>query len=83
MIEIITSISVITFDSRVLEFFRSKGETYRYHVKLIRKIELETTRRGQRLTMEYTDSRMPVQFGIEDGAVTQVEELIDAVRSAM
>jgi protein required for attachment to host cells len=83
MIEVTTSIDVIAFDGRVLEFFRPKGDTYRYHVNLIRKIELEATRRGQRIVMEYTDNRMPVQFGFEDEVASELEKLIAAVQSAM
>jgi len=83
MIEVVNKRYIFCFDGRVLEVFTIDGETRRFHIAHIRKIELLQLYNEWRLSMEYTDLKNLIRIDVEDDAVTAMENLISVVRDTL
>lgn len=83
MLEIVMKEALISFDGRVLEIFRSQGETLRFHVKLIQSLELKQGRRRYTLEMSYTEFNMPFRLGFDEAFLAQMEQLMREIQGQL
>ena len=83
MIKLFSDSHLVCFDGTVLEIFLTRGETKRFHVDLIQKIELEERRGNYSLSFDYTPFNMPEKIGVGSKNIAQAEQLIRAIEEAI
>ena len=77
-----TPFSFITFDGLVLEYFADHNETgRRYHIGLVKSIELTTDKKGMHY-LKLSTNRISLSQELDEQAVNQVRELITEVQKA-
>jgi len=85
MNEVIMDQDIVSFDGRVLEIFilHGRGDTKRYHIALLQKIELKSIRNGQQMEIEYSKHKIKHQIRVPDEAVDAIQVLIAEVQAKM
>ena len=74
--------SFVTFDGLVLELFSESYEERRFHVRLIRSIELAPDKKG-RHHLKIVTRVLNADREVDDGAVSEVMDLVAQVQKAM
>jgi hypothetical protein len=75
--------SFISFDGLVLEYFADHNETgRRYHVDLVKSIELTTDKKGMHY-LKMSTNRISLSQELDEQVVSEVKELVAEVQKAM
>lgn len=72
---------LIVFDGSVVEVFANNGDSRRYHVQLIKSVEL--VEKKNYIELKYSELNMSQRFPYKPEAVEQARELVSAVQGAL
>lgn len=73
----------LRFDGEVLELFDEQGQTYRYHVRYVNKMEFASGRPGiTLLNLSYGKNGGFSGWIVPEASLNQTHKLIEAIQSA-
>tara|TARA_Y100001937_G_scaffold122287_2_gene182690 strand:- start:248461 stop:248712 length:252 start_codon:yes stop_codon:yes gene_type:complete len=72
---------LIVFDGSVLEVFASNGESRRYHVQLIKSVEL--VEKKNYFEIKYSDTNLSQRFPFKPEAMDNARELVEAIKGVL
>lgn len=72
---------LVVFDGSVIEVFESNTNSRRYHLKMIKSIEL--VEKKNYIELKYSDLNMSQHIPFKAEAMEQARELVNTVRAAL
>ncbi|HBS04378.1 MAG TPA: hypothetical protein DEA96_05405 [Leptospiraceae bacterium] len=72
---------LVVYDNNVLEIFASNGESRRYHLHLIKSIELNEKK--SYMEIKYSDVNLSQRIPFKPELVEQAQQMVAAIESAI